>query len=77
MFEIGDLVRFKKSGIVRSRYNPNKKFGIIIAIDREMFDSYDGKKEDLVHVKWMPWNQTERLMAFYLEPMEKECPKEE
>ena len=77
MFEIGDLVRFKKSGIVRSRYNPNKKFGIIIAIDREMFDSYDGKKEDLVHVKWMPWNHTERLMAFYLEPMEKECPKEE
>ena len=77
MFYIGDLVRFKKSGIVRSRYNPNKKFGIVVKVERDMFDSYDGKKEDLIHVKWMPWNYTERLMAFYLEPMEKECPKEE
>ena len=77
MFHIGDLVRFKKSGIVRSRYNPNKKFGIVVNVERDMFDSYDGKKEDLVHVKWMPWNHTERLMAFYLELMEKECPKEE
>ena len=73
MFEVGDLVRFKKSGIVRSRYNPNKKFGIITAIEREMFKSYDGIREDLVTVKWMPWNQEERMMAFYLEPMEKEC----
>lgn len=73
MFNVGDLVRFKSSGIVRSRYNPNKKFGIIVEIQREVFDSYDGKREDLIHVKWMPWNKTEKLMAFYLEPMEKEC----
>ena len=77
MFELGDLVRFKKSGIVRSRYNPNKKFGIVVNVERDMFDSYDGKKEDLIHVKWMPWGRTEKLMAFYLELMEKECQKEE
>ena len=77
MFQIGDLVRFKSSGIVRSRYNPNKKFGIVVDVKREVFDSYDGKKEDLIWVKWMPWNHTEKLMAFYLEPMEKECQKEE
>ena len=73
MFEIGDLVRFKPSGIVRSRYNPLKKFGIIVAIEREMFDSYDGSKQDLIVVKWMPWDKEERMMEFYLEPMEKSC----
>ena len=77
MFEIGDLVRFKKSGIVRSRYNPNKKIGIITDVKRGVFDSYDGKKEDLIWVKWLPWDKTEKLMAFYLEIAEKECQKEE
>ena len=77
MFELGDLVRFKSSGIVRSRYNPNKKIGIITEIQRGVFDSYDGKKEDLIWVKWMPWDKTEKLMAFYLELVEQECQKEE
>ena len=67
MFEVGDLVRFKASGIVRSRYNPNKRFGIVTNVKRKVFDSYDGKKEDLITVKWMPWNKEERMMAFYLE----------
>ena len=71
MFEVGDLVRFKPSGIVRSRYNPLKKFGIIVAIERDMFDSYDGRKEDLIVVRWMPWDKEERMMEFYLEPLEK------
>ncbi len=70
MFNIGDLVRFKKSGIVRSRYNPNKKIGIVISIERDMFDSYDGSKEDLVVVRWMPWDKEERMMEFYLEHLE-------
>ena len=69
MFEIGDMVRFKPSGIVRSRYNPNKKFGIVVAIERNMFDSYDGDKQDLIIVRWMPWDQEERVMEFYLEHM--------
>ena len=70
MFEVGDLVRFKRSGIVRSRYNPLKKFGIIVAVERDLFDSYDGKKQDLVVVRWMPWDKEERMMEFYLEPLE-------
>ena len=70
MFNVGDLVRFKPSGIVRSRYNPLKKFGIIVAIERSMFDSYNGDKEDLIVVRWMPWDKEERMMEFYLEPLE-------
>ena len=70
MFNIGDLVRFKKTGIVRSRYNPNKKIGIVISIERDMFDSYGGSKEDLIVVRWMPWDKEERMMEFYLEHLE-------
>jgi len=72
MFEIGDLVRFKKTGIVRSRYNQDKKIGIVVNVERDMFDSYDGSKEDLVVVRWMPWDEEERMMEFYLEHLEKE-----
>jgi len=72
IFNIGDLVRFKKSGIVRSRLNPNKKFGIVIGIERDMFDSYDGDKQDLIVVKWLPWDKEERMMEFYLAHLEKE-----
>jgi len=68
MFDIGDMVRFKPSGIVRSRYNPLKKFGIIVKIEREMFSSHDGAYDDMIEVMWFPWNRTERLMEFYLEP---------
>ena len=71
MFDIGDLVRFKPSGIVRSRYNPLKKFGIVVDVERDLFDSYDGRKEDLIVVRWMPWDKEERVMEFYLEPLEK------
>ena len=67
MFEVGDMVRFKPSGIVRSRYNPNKRFGIVVSVQRDVFRSYNSSMEDLVEVLWMPWNQTERLMEFYLE----------
>lgn len=72
MFNVGDLVRFKSTGIVRSRYNPNKKVGIVVSIERDMFDSYDGSKEDLVVVRWMPWDKEEGMMEFYLEHLEKE-----
>lgn len=71
MFELGDLVRFKPSGIVRSRYNPNKKFGIIIHIERNQFYSHNGMKDDMIEVMWFPWRKTEKMMEFYLEPLEK------
>ena len=72
MFEVGDLVRFKRSGIVRSRYNPLKKVGIVVNIQRDMFDSYDGSKQDMIVVRWMPWDQEERMMEIYIEPIVKE-----
>lgn len=72
MFNVGDLVRFKRSGIVRSRYNPNKRLGIVINVERSVFKSYNGDMEDMVEVLWIPWNTAERLMEFYLEPLEKE-----
>ena len=71
MFEVGDLVRFKRSGIVRSRYNPLKKVGIVVNIERDLFDSYDGSKQDMIVVRWMPWGKEERMMEFYLEHLEK------
>lgn len=67
MFNVGDLVRFKASGIVRSRYNPNKKFGIVTKVERNVFMSYSGTREDMIEVLWMPWNVKERMMEFYLE----------
>jgi hypothetical protein len=67
MFEVGDIVRFKPSGIVRSRYSPLKKFGIIINIERDMFHSYDNRKDDMIEVVWFPSQRRERLMEFYLE----------
>jgi len=70
MFDVGDLVKFKTSGITRSRYNNNKKIGIVVSVVRDMFDSYDGDKQDLIVVRWMPWDKEERLMEFYLELLE-------
>jgi len=72
MFNVGDLVRFKRSGIVRSRYNPKKRFGIVISVKRNVYESYNGTKEDSVEVLWMPWNISENMMEFYLEHLEKE-----
>ena len=71
MFDVGDLVRFKVKGIAKTRYNPNKKIGIVVSVERDMFDSYDGSKEDLVVVRWMPWDKEERMMEFYLEHFNK------
>lgn len=71
MFDVGDLVRFKAKGITKTRYNPNKKIGIVVSVERDMFDSYDGSKEDLIVVRWMPWDKEERMMEFYLEHLEK------
>ena len=72
MFDVGDLVRFKPSGASKSRYNPNKAIGIVVRIERNMFDSYDGSKEDLIVVRWMPYDKEERMMEFYLEHLEPE-----
>jgi hypothetical protein len=71
MFEIGDLVRFKASGIYRGRFNPNKRLGIVVDIKRNTVESLWGEKQDLVIVRWFPWDQEEKTMEFYLEHMTK------
>jgi hypothetical protein len=71
MFDVGDLVRFKASGIVKSRYSPDKKIGIVISVKRDVFKSYDNSMEDLVIVRWMPCDTEERMMEFYLEHFSK------
>lgn len=71
MFSVGDLVRFKSKGIVKSRYAPDKKIGIVTSVRRDVFKSYDNTMEDLVVVRWMPWGREEKMMEFYLEHLEK------
>ena len=71
MFEIGDLVRFKASGIYRGRFNPNKRLGIVVDIKRNTVESLWGEKQDLVIVRWFPWDREEKTMEFYLEHMTK------
>jgi hypothetical protein len=72
MFNVGDLVVFKNKGIAKSRYSPNKRIGIVISVRRDVFKSYDNSMEDLIVVRWMPWDKEERMMEFYLEHLVKE-----
>jgi len=72
MFKIGDLVRCKASSIQRDRYNPLKKFGIIVSIEKECIHSLWGISENLVVVRWMPWNEEQKMSQVFLEYLEKE-----
>lgn len=69
MFDVGDLVRFKSSGIRRDRMNPNKKFGIVVKIEKDKVKSLWKTREDILTVRWMPWDKTEKVLGFYLEPL--------
>ena len=69
MFNVGDLVRFRRNGVVKTRYNSTKMVGIVTLVERDLFASYDGVKQDMVVVKWLPLNEEERMMEFYLEPL--------
>jgi hypothetical protein len=71
MFDVGDLVRFKSSNIQRDRLNPNKRFGIVVAIEKNKVKSLWKTREDILIVRWMPWDKTEKVMGFYLEPLNK------
>ena len=71
MFNIGDLVRYKASGIQRDRYNPLKKFGVVVAIERQQLKSLWGKNEDIIIVRWMPWDKKQKVAEARLEHMDK------
>ena len=72
MFSVGDLVRFRRNGVVKTRYNSTKMVGIVTLVERDLFASYDGVKQDLVVVKWLPLNEEEKMMEFYLEHLRPE-----
>lgn len=71
MFEVGDLVRYKPSGTYRGRYNPLKKFGIVVAVHNGELESLWGTKQGLIIVRWMPWNNEEKVVEVCLEPLRK------
>jgi len=73
MFEIGDLVKLKRKGVCLSfREHPDKICGIIIAIEREVFYTYEGDLDDRVTVKWLLLDTEEELPEFLLEKVTKD-----
>ena len=68
MFEVGDLVRFRGTGVVkRNREHPDKTIALVIEIDRNVFRTYQGDYDDRIKVKWMPLGKEETMPEFLLE----------
>ena len=68
MFEIGDLVRFRSTGVVkRNREHPDKVIALVIDVERNVFRTYAGDYDDRVIVKWMPLGKEETMPEFLLE----------
>tara|TARA_Y100001937_G_scaffold95410_1_gene129556 strand:+ start:485 stop:703 length:219 start_codon:yes stop_codon:yes gene_type:complete len=72
MFNIGDLVEFKPSGMQLDYLNPLKRIGVVISIDRGEIKSLWGTTEDRIVVKWMPGNLIQACTSIRLRPVEKE-----
>tara|TARA_B100000287_G_scaffold264164_1_gene248587 strand:- start:115 stop:339 length:225 start_codon:yes stop_codon:yes gene_type:complete len=71
MFEIGDLVRFKKEGaFTKTREHPAKQIGLIIDLERNVFLTYEGDYDDQIQVYWMPYGEKESMPEFLLEKVE-------
>ena len=56
MFNIGDLVEFKPSGMRLDYLNPLTRIGVITSIDRGEIKSLWGTTEDKIVVRWLPGN---------------------
>ena len=56
MFNIGDLVEFKPSGMRLDYLNPLKRIGVITSINRGDVKSLWGTTEDRIVVRWLPGN---------------------
>mgnify|MGYP003139911211 CR=1 FL=1 len=68
MFNVGDLVRFRDSGVFKkSREHPDKTIGLILSIERDAFLTYEGDYDDNIVVRWIPLGTEERLPEFLLE----------
>ena len=50
MFEIGDLVKFgdPKLVAIKNREHPGKQLGIVMAVSREFFWTYESDKDDRI-----------------------------
>jgi hypothetical protein len=73
MFEIGDLVRFKKNGVLtKTREAPHKKIGLISEIVREVYRSYDGTIDDKITIIWLGSEDEESMPEFLLEKITKD-----
>ncbi len=73
MFEIGDLVKFKKEGVVTlMRVSPYKKIGLVTEIQREAYLCYSGDMDDRITVIWLGADEEETLPEFYLEKVDED-----
>lgn len=73
MFEIGDLVKFRKEGVVTlMRTSPYKKIGLVTDIQREAYLCYSGDMDDRITVIWLGANEEETLPEFYLEKVDED-----
>ena len=72
MFEIGDLVKFGNPKLVaiKNREHPGKQLGIVMAVAREFFWTYEGDKDDRITVHWAPLGIQETMPDFLLEKVE-------
>ena len=68
MFEIGDIVRFKKTGVAnKMRAKPGNNMALVVKIDREAYHCYDGDVDDRITVIWLGSEVKEIMPEFYLE----------
>ncbi len=68
MFEVGDLVRFRSTGVVkRNREHPDKTIGLVVDTERNVFRTYQGDYDDRIKVRWMPLGKEESMPEFLLE----------
>ena len=72
MFEIGDLVKFgdPKLVAIKNREHPGKQLGVVMAVAREFFWTYEGDKDDRITVHWAPLGIQETMPDFLLEKVE-------
>jgi len=72
MFNVGDLVEFKPSGICLDYLHPLKRVGIIISIDRGEIKSLWGTSEDRIVVRWLPGNSDQVCTSVRIKPLGKQ-----
>jgi hypothetical protein len=72
MFNVGDLVEFKPSGICLDYLHPLKRVGIIISIDRGEVKSLWGTTEDRIVVRWLPGNNNQVCTSVRIKPLGKQ-----